>query len=106
MTVKAEHVLCVVILAVAGVFAWFGMKKSGGVTQPGTTESYYEISDYDAPILTPWQHLTPTVYTAHRYPDHVGGEVSALLHHGHSIACIPKSSDRVWMTHSPSEEIL
>ncbi len=44
------------------------------------------------------------VYTPCRYPRTVGGEISALIHHGHTVMRIPDADFSQWMIAPPSEQ--
>lgn len=59
-----------------------------------------------APVVGPDQHLGPVVYTPHRYPHMCGGEISAVIHHGHATLKIPHEKDITWLTRPPSEASL
>ena len=106
MKIGPKHLLAVALLLIAGCLACQAMRKSGGTGQPGTTETYYTVPSFGTPVVPAWTQVTPVMYTQHRYPDHAGGEVSALLHWGHSIATIPRGPDSLWMVRPPSEENL
>jgi hypothetical protein len=59
-----------------------------------------------APVVGPDQHIGGTVYTPHRYPHMCGGEISAVIHHGHATMVLPHEKDMTWLVRPPSEASL
>lgn len=109
MRIKPEPVI--LALAAAGAVAFFlgGLRKAGGIAQPrsATTEGSWNISDTVAMVLClPDENVGDVVYSKHRYPDRVGGELTTVIHYGHSILGVPNVDDSRWITAPPSEETL
>lgn len=105
MKIRPEH-LAAGVLAVAGAaFLIGGMRKAGGPPAPAaTTEGSYEIPEPVQPLLCmPDEHLGNVVFTKHRYPDRVGGELTTVIHYGHSALAVPSVRDFQWIMNPPSE---
>jgi hypothetical protein len=54
-------------------------------------------------VCMPAEHHTGYVYTPHRYPRMVGGNVTATIHRGFSTMRIPHEDDVQWIISPPSE---
>lgn len=55
-------------------------------------------------VCLPHQHYDGYVFTPHRFPRTVGGELTSAIHHGHTSAGIPAKGDlSEWMVRPPSE---
>lgn len=77
---------------------------------PRDTDMHAAMSALNQPdghrqnVCLPHQHFDGYVYTAHRFPRTVGGEITALIHHGYTSAGIPAKGDLAeWMIRPPSE---
>ena len=46
------------------------------------------------------------VFTPHRYPKVVGGEISNAIHHGFQSMALPQEGDMLWLSAPPSEEMV
>jgi hypothetical protein len=110
MRIRPEPLI--VALAAAGAVAFLaaGLRKAGGLPAPKasqTTEGSWNISDTVAAVLClPDEHMGDVVYAKHRYPDRVGGELTTVMHYGHSILSVPSVTDSQWITAPPSEVTL
>lgn len=60
-------------------------------------------SDGHSRYCLPDQHHAGYVYTPHRYPRSVGGEVTNTIHHGFSTMRVPHVDDVQWIISPPSE---
>lgn len=54
-------------------------------------------------VCLPADHHGGYVYTPHRYPRCVGGEITSTIHHGFSSMRIPHVTDAQWIISPPSE---
>ncbi len=109
MRIKPETVAVAVLAAAAVAFLAGGLRKAGGVPAPATatTEGAYNIPEPAQLVLClPDEHLGQVVYSKHRYPDRVGGELSTVMHYGHSALNVPSVKDSQWITAPPSEMTL
>lgn len=109
MRIKPEPVI--LALAAAGAVAFFaaGLRKAGGLPQPAasTTEGSWNISDTVAAVIClPDETVGDVVYSQHRYPDRIGGELTTVMHYGHSALSVPSVTDSNWITAPPSEVTL
>jgi hypothetical protein len=86
--------------------------KTGGFNapaeQPHADDDLSRLMDHSpdghpSVLCQPSQHHAGYVYTRHRYPRAVGGEITALIHKGYSSMRIPNSQDVQWMIAPPSE---
>lgn len=67
----------------------------GGLNQPDGHKQH---------VCLPHQHFNGYVFTPHRFPRTVGGEITAAIHHGFSSMGIPAKGDLAeWMVRPPSE---
>jgi hypothetical protein len=58
-------------------------------------------------VCEPEAHLNGYIYTPHRYPRQVGGEITAIIHRGFSAAGVPSDTpDAQWIVAPPSEVIV
>lgn len=109
MRVRPEPVILALAAAGAVAFLAAGLRKAGGLPQPAaaTTEGSWNISDTVAAVLClPDENVGDVVYTKHRYPDRIGGELTTVMHYGHSILSVPDVRDSQWITAPPSEVTL
>ena len=60
-------------------------------------------ADGHQPVCMPHEHHAGYVYTPHRYPRTVGGEVSSAIHKGFSSMRVPAVTDAQWIISPPSE---
>lgn len=107
--IDREHLVLLAGLAAAGVALWFAAARrtTGGVKAPAFDETAPAFAPPPgAPVLGPDQHIGGVTFTPHRYPARCGGEISALIHHGHAVLRIPAMTGADWMTRPPSEEQL
>jgi hypothetical protein len=106
--VKAEHAAGVVLLGGAVLFLWGGLKKAGGAAVPAvaTTESAWNVPEpVQAILCMPDEHIGggDIVFSKHRYPDRVGGNLTTVIHYGHSALSVPHVTDWQWIVNPPSE---
>lgn len=101
--------------AAAALVAWlawqvFGTDQTGGFNKP----QYQPQPDDDIARLTdphpdhprfcqPQDHHAGYVYTQHRYPRVMGGEITAAIHRGFSPMRVPDVADVQWLIAPPSE---
>ncbi|HXZ71598.1 MAG TPA: hypothetical protein VEH31_12125 [Streptosporangiaceae bacterium] len=99
-----------VLLAVLFGSRVLGGGQTGGFNQPPSQP----LPDDDLARLTdphpdhprfcqPEQHHAGYVYTPHRYPQTIGGEISNAIHRGWSQMRIPRIDDVQWLIAPPSE---
>ncbi len=96
------------------VVAWLG-GNNGGMPRP---DRQAEPDDFEAALRIgmmravdghsvlchPEDHHAGYVYTSHRYPRAVGGEISNSIHHGFSQMRVPAGTpDEQWIISPPSE---
>ena len=109
MKIKPEQLILVLLAAAAVMFIAAGLRKSGGLPAESraTTEGSWNIPDPVQPLLCmPNETVGDVVYSQHRYPDRIGGELTAVIHYGHSILSVPNVKDSQWITAPPSEVTL
>ena len=109
MTIKPEQLLVALGVAAAAALALGAVRKSGGVPAPAvaTTESTQGIpSPVQAVLCMPDEHVGKVVYTKHRYPARCGGELTTVMHYGHSALSVPSVRDGQWIINPPSEVTL
>src|SRR5271166_5093031 len=105
--VKAEHAAVGFLAVVGALFLFAALRTSGGLRQPSsTTESGWNIADPQQPNLTPGVVGADTIMTPHRYPRVCGGELTTVIHYGHSRLAVPHERDRNWIVNPPSEVII
>ena len=108
-----------VALAVIGIGGWKitaaisgnngGMPQPGKQAQPDDFEASLRIGqmravDGHSVLCHPEEHHGGYVYTKHRYPRAVGGEVTNSIHHGWSMMRVPAGTpDEQWIVSPPSE---
>ena len=64
----------------------------------------YSKDGHPGHLCEPSQHHAGYVYTRHRYPRVVGGEISAVIHRGYSTRRVPSGTpDEQWIISPPSE---
>jgi len=86
-----------------------GMPKPGRQAEPDDLEASLRIGqmraiDGHSVLCHPEEHHTGYVYTKHRYPRAVGGEVTNSIHHGWSMMRVPSGTpDEQWIIAPPSE---
>ena len=93
---------------VAVVFLW---TRHDGVTgklgqpqnQPLPDNDLTRLTDSGVPHCHPEQHHFGYVYTPHRFPRTVGGEITAVIHRGFSTMRVPNVTDVQWIIAPPSE---
>ena len=105
----------VVGLAAAGVAAYVLYTKVEGTRHGFGKPQKQAAGDADvdpwlsAPdgyhhMCKPHQHHHGYVYTPHRYPRVVGGELTAVIHRGYSTMRVPEATpDADWIVSPPSE---
>lgn len=105
--VKPEHAMGAVLLAGAALFLWGGLRKAGGAAVPlvATTESAWNIPDPVQGVLCmPDEHVGgDIIFAKHRYPDRLGGNLTTVIHYGHSALSVPHVTDFQWIVNPPSE---
>ena len=103
--VKAEHVALLILAALGVLFLAGGLRKAGGLPVPATTTE--DVARVPAPVQAvlcmPDEHVGQMVFTKHRYPAQVGGELSTVIHYGHSKLAVPNVNDLNWIVSPPSE---
>jgi hypothetical protein len=101
-----------VAAALAVLIAWqvLGPGRTGGFSQPpkqpAPDDDLARLTDPhpDHPrFCQPHQHHAGYVYTPHRYPRGVGGEITSAIHRGFSSMRIPNERDVQWLIAPPSE---
>jgi hypothetical protein len=108
-----------VVLALVGLGGWQviakvsgnngGMPRPGKQAQPDDFEASLRIGrlvavDGHSVVCQPHEHHNGYVYTGHRYPRAVGGEVTNSIHHGFSMMRVPAGTpDEQWIVSPPSE---
>lgn len=103
---KTEH-----WAAIAGgvLVIWLWTRHSGNTgfnqpqAQPQPDDDLSRLTDIGAPHCHPQQHHAGYVYTPHRFPRTVGGEITAVIHRGYSSMRVPMSTDVQWLIAPPSE---
>ena len=105
MKIKPEHLMAGVLAVIGAVFLAGGLKKAGGLPAPAaTTESLYSVPEPVQRVLcNPDEHYGDMIFTKHRYPARVGGEVTTVIHYGHSAMAVPNEKDLQWLVNPPSE---
>ena len=110
MKIKPEQLVLALLAAAAVAFLAAGLRKAGGLPAPQmsqTTEGSWNIPDTVAAVLClPDEHTGDVVYTKHRYPDRIGGELTTVMHYGHSALSVPSVTDSQWICAPPSEVTL
>ena len=71
--------------------------------QPQPDNDIARLTDSGTQHCHPEQHHAGYVYTKHRFPRTVGGEITALIHRGYSTMRVPASADVQWLIAPPSE---
>lgn len=108
--VKPEHAAGAVLLAVGAAFLWGGLQKAGGAKVPAqsTTESNWNVPEpVQAVLCMPDEQVGgEIIYSKHRYPDRVGGNLTTVIHYGHSALSVPHEHDFQWIVNPPSEQTL
>ena len=116
---KAHHWLFIVIVVAA--VGWMGYEltalvhPNGGMSAPerqplpGDAEALARLDWHHAPdghsvLCHPEDHVSGYVYTPHRYPRSVGGEISNAIHYGWSSMKIPNVKNAQWIIAPPSED--
>jgi len=89
-----------------------GKGKTGGFGKPPKQATPDDDSGWYAanphpehPVLChPDQHPAGVVFTPHRFPPHVGGQITTLIHRGWVTAGVPdRTPDVQWIVAPPSE---
>ena len=86
-----------------------GMPQPGKQAEPDDFEAALRIGrmraiDGHSVLCHPEDHHSGYVYTNHRYPRNVGGEVTNSIHHGWSMMRVPSGTpDEQWIVSPPSE---
>lgn len=109
MKIKPEPLIVAAAAAAVVALAAAGLRQSGGLPAQvrATTEGAFDIPEPVQPVLCmPDEHLGQVVYTKHRYPDRVGGELTTVMHYGHSALSVPSVTDGQWIINPPSEVTL
>jgi hypothetical protein len=101
---------------VFGAAAWAAMAGGQGAgdlaapgRQPAPLDDIARFTGYSSDghpghVCPAADHHAGYVYTKHRYPRGVGGELSAVIHHGFSPMRVPSGTpDEQWITAPPSE---
>ena len=107
---RGQALVIVLAVGVALGLVWTAMRKApqGGLKVPA--RSTEDVPAFTPPPGTPvvgvYQHLGGVVFTPHRYPHVCGGEISAIIHHGHAPMRIPHQRDSEWLMRPPSEVTL
>lgn len=109
MKIRPEPVILALAAAGAVALLLAGIRKAGGIAAPAaaTTEGSWNIPDTVAAVLClPDETVGDVIYSKHRYPDRIGGELTTVMHYGHSILSVPNVTDSQWITAPPSEVTL
>jgi len=107
--VKPAHWGVIIAGALLGVWLFNSMLHPTGYmtqpqAQPHPDDDVARWTDSGAPGCHPEQHHAGYVYTPHRYPRAVGGEITALVHNGYSSMRVPGANPDVqWIIAPPSE---
>lgn len=109
--ISGAHAACLALfLLAAAVLIGWGVRASaaGGPKVPAADSEDIPpfVPPPAAPICGPDQHVGGYVFTPHRYPRMAGGELSAVIHHGHATLKIPHAKDMTWLMRPPSEVTL
>jgi hypothetical protein len=102
---KAEHIAVGGLSVAAGLLIFAAVRQAGGTKVPVTnvTENL-RYSPFQPALSRPADALPgEVVYTRHRYPEVVGGELTTAIHYGHSRLSVPHERDMNWITCPPSE---
>ena len=107
--VKAEQAAVGFLTVLGGLVLFAALRKSGGLAQPASvTESGWNVIDPQQPNLTAAGGIAnpDQIFTPHRYPRVCGGELTTVIHYGHSRLTVPHERDRNWIVNPPSEAII
>ena len=113
---RLQWVMAGTAIVVLGGAAWATMSSGQGAgdlakpkAQPAPADDIARFTTYSKDghpghLCEPSQHHAGYVYTRHRYPRAVGGEISAVIHHGFSTMRVPSGTpDEQWIVAPPSE---
>lgn len=101
LKLNAEHCAVAGALALAGGLAWYAMRGAGGAPMPRFSE---EVKlGQDPHTVFPSEHFGDTVWTRHRYPVRVGGEITAIIHNGFAAMRVPQWPGAEPFVNPPSE---
>lgn len=102
-------ILALFVVAAAALFLYGARQSAGGGPKVAARDSE-DVPPFVPPPRAPMcgvdQHIGGIIYTPHRYPRMVGGEISAIIHDGHATMRIPHQADMTWITRPPSEVTL
>lgn len=112
-----QWAFCGVLLAALGYAGYrlAGMsRRNADLTAPPrqpSPESYDALArlgflaavDGHSVVCQPEDHHHGYVYTPHRFPRTVGGEITSAIHHGFSSMRVPNVQDVQWIIAPPSE---
>lgn len=105
VTLAAMAAIGLVLLAAGSKTA-----PGGSVKVPATTTEDLPSYAWNPPPGTPVMSVSTFedgyVYTAHRYPRVIGGEISNAIHHGFQSMALPQEGDMLWLSAPPSEEMV
>ena len=102
--IRWEHAAVTGLALVGALFLFGALRSAGGIRQPSsTTESGWNIADPQQPNLEPGVVTPGLIFTPHRYPRVCGGELTTVIHYGHSRLAVPHERDTNWITCPPSE---
>lgn len=100
------------LIAVALFLLACGSKKApgGSVKVPAAVTEDIPHYTFNPPPAAPVHSVDDIqggwVFTPHRYPRVVGGEITAVIHHGFQTMALPQDGDMLWLSAPPSEEML
>ena len=110
---KTKHWVCVGLAAAIIAYLLlrvFGTDQTGGFNkpqkqpQPDSDLAGLTNPHPDHPIFClPQDHHAGYVYTPHRFPRIMGGEITAVIHRGFSPMRVPDVADVQWLIAPPSE---
>jgi hypothetical protein len=103
MALSRDQCIVLGLAAVIGAAGIAAYVRSGGGSAPKSqfTEGLWNTA---APFI-PVQPQVGDGYrwTAHKYPNRVGHEITTLIQGGHSVASVPRVRGYEWIVNPPSE---
>ena len=86
------------VLTAAGL-AYAALRAAGPVIQPTFSEDL--MPPIEPHLAQVSEHIGDVVFARHRYPARVGGEITAIMHNGWSMASVPTTAESMWITCPP-----